>query len=335
MEVAALIANGQFIEVSHDDTARVTTYNSREAICSESHFRLVLYHAKRSGRGTSQTLLMVEPMKLRVVVIPLLFLYPLYAGVMVTRQAQILFPASSTEHHALSVTTPTDGQLIDIPTSFGHVRAFYQPAVGHSGSRPAIVYSHGNFECIQESFALMRPLVNAGIDTLQLEFPGFCGADGTPSFANIVETETAGYDWLAKQTQVDPTRIIAMGYSIGGGAAGELVSRRPIRALLLLSTFTSMADMARRYALPAFLVHYPFDSRLRLQDFSGPIFIEHGRRDHVIPFEMGQALAASKAGTECVALDCGHDDCHFDSTLFKSRVPDWLAAKGILPEHRE
>lgn len=268
-------------------------------------------------------------MKLRVFVFPFLILYPLYAGVMFSKQEQILFPASSNKHYPLAARQPSTGRLVEISASFGNLRAFYQPAPSAESS-PVILYTHGNFECIQDSFSLVHPLVEKGIGVLQLEFPGFCGADGNPSFANIIETEDLAYDWLAKQPEVDKSRIIAMGYSIGGGVASELTRHRPVRALVLLSTYTSIQGIGHRFFLPGFLVRYPFDNLARLREYSGPIFLEHGKRDRVIPFAMGQALAQSKPGSEFVALDCGHDDCHFDRSLFSERVPAWLVAKGVL-----
>ena len=269
-------------------------------------------------------------MKLRAFVFPLLILYLLYAGVMFGKQEQILFPASSDKHYALDVPPPPTARLVEIPAPFGNVRAVFHPAAGLSDPKPVILYTHGNFECIQDSFALMRPLVDAGISVLQLEFPGFCGADGDPSFANINTAETLAYDWLTQQPGVDKSRIIAMGYSIGGGVAGELTRNRSVRALVLLSTYTSVEEIAHRYMLPGFLVRYPFDNMARVRDYAGPIFLEHGKRDRVIPFAMGQKLAQSKPGSEFVPLDCGHDDCHFDLSVFSARLPTWLAANQIL-----
>jgi pimeloyl-ACP methyl ester carboxylesterase len=266
-------------------------------------------------------------MKLRAFAFPLLILYPLYAGVMFSKQEQILFPASSDKHYPLSVPQPVNGRLVEIPASFGNVRAFYQPA---ASAGPAILYTHGNFECIQDSFSLVRPLVEAGVGVLQVEFPGFCGADADPSFNNIVEAENLAYDWLAKQPEVDKLRIVAMGYSIGGGAASELTRYRPVRALILLSTYSSLEDIAHRYLLPGFLVRYPFDNVARVHEYHGPVFFEHGKHDRVIPFFLGQKLAQSKPGSEFVALDCGHDTCHFDRTLFVERIPAWLARNGVL-----
>jgi len=268
-------------------------------------------------------------MKLRALALPLLILYPLYAGIMFSKQEQILFPAASEKHYPLNVPQPENGRLVEIPASFGKVRAFYQPAVTAS-TGPVILYTHGNSECIRDSFSLVRPLVDAGIGVLQVEFPGFCGADADPSFKNIVEAEKLAYDWLAKQQEIDKSRIVAMGYSIGGGAASELTRHRSVRALILLSTYTSIEDMAHRYMLPGFLVRYPFDNVARVREYNGPVFFEHGKHDQVIPFASGQRLARSKPGSEFVALDCGHDTCHFDRTLFVERIPAWLTANGVL-----
>jgi len=110
------------------------------------------------------------------------------------KQEQILFPAPSDKLYPLAVAPPSTGQLVEVPTSFGKVRMFYQPAAESSAPGAAILYTHGNFECIQDSFALVRPLVDAGIGVLQLEFPGFCGADGDPSYANLNAAENLAYD---------------------------------------------------------------------------------------------------------------------------------------------
>jgi hypothetical protein len=52
-------------------------------------------------------------MKVRVVVWPLVLLYPLYAGVMFGMQGRILFPASSGKHHAFQEPLPAGGELVE------------------------------------------------------------------------------------------------------------------------------------------------------------------------------------------------------------------------------
>ncbi|QBB69288.1 alpha/beta hydrolase [Pseudolysobacter antarcticus] len=270
-------------------------------------------------------------MKLRAVVLPLFLLYPLYAGVMYAKQLAILFPAASDHHHAFAGPLPANAELVEIPASFGKVRAiFLVPPVG-TAAAPAIVFAHGNFERVQDSYPIFKNLVDSGIAVLQLEFPGYDGADGKPGYASINEAENLAYDWLAKQAQVDPQRIISMGYSIGGGPACELARNRHTRGLILLSTYSSIVDIAHHYLLPAFVVRVPWDNTTCERDYAGPVLIEHGRHDEVIPYELGMRnVAAAGDRGEFVPLDCGHADCHFDRTIFAERLPAWMRKHGLL-----
>jgi fermentation-respiration switch protein FrsA (DUF1100 family) len=230
----------------------------------------------------------------------------------------------------LQTPLPAGSELVEIPASFGKVRAVYWRGSGRAARMPALLYLHGNFERVQDSFAVLQPLLKTGVSVLQLEFPGYDGADGSPSFDAINEATSAAFDWLARRPEVDPKSILAMGYSIGGGAATELTGQRPVRALILLSTFTTMQDIVHRYGLPGFLIRYPYDNLARVRAFAGPVFIEHGRRDGVIPFAWGRQVAAAAQHGDFVALDCGHANCHFDRNVFAQRLPQWLAANGIL-----
>lgn len=279
-------------------------------------------------------------MKLHAFALPLLLIYPLYGGVMYAKQQAILFPAaSSSERHALSVELPAGARLVELPASFGTARAVYWPAPGRAGTDPAVLYLHGNFERIENSFAAMPPLVRAGVSVLQLEYPGYGGADGEPSYAQLNEAANLAYDWLAHEPGVDPQRIVVMGYSIGGGVAGELARRRKPSALILLSTYTSLEDIAHRYLLPGFLLRYPYDTLARVREFPGPVYVEHGRRDRIIPFALGQRLGAASKRADFVALDRAHE---IDRGLFAERIPAWLAAQDLLDrpssepeEHRD
>jgi hypothetical protein len=114
---------------------------------------------------------------------------------------------------------------------------------------------------------------------------------------------------------------------LGGGIATAVAAQRPARALILASTFSSIADLAWRLGIPGFLVRDPFDSLARLAKVRAPIFISHGREDDVVPFAHGEALAA-RAGVPLFVQACGHNDC--EGSAYWAAVGEFLAAQGLV-----
>jgi pimeloyl-ACP methyl ester carboxylesterase len=263
----------------------------------------------------------------------LALIYALYAGAMYTKQASILFPAASRDHRAVG-PAPPGTRWVEVPVAFGNARALYWPAHGETKPAGAIWYAHGNYETVENSFGLVQPLLEHGFAVMQFEYPGYGGADGSADFDSINMAADATWDWLARQPGIDPEKLVAMGYSIGGGPAAGMTQRHDVAALVLLSTFTSIAEIAQHYALPSFLVRFPYDNIARVKEFRGPIFIEHGRRDEVIPFALGEKLAAAAPNALFLAQDCGHADCRFDQTVFATRLPQWLQMQPRDSAHR-
>jgi uncharacterized protein len=256
---------------------------------------------------------------LKLIVFPLV-VYACYAGALYFRQTAILFPGATTTYRAMRSPLPADAQLVELPASFGRVRAVFWPARGGNGA--AAIYTHGNFETIEDSFAMMPSLQAQGIAVLQLEYPGYGGADGAPTFDSINEAMRAAYDWLVDAPGVD--RIVAIGFSIGGGAACELTRARDVNALVLMSPFTAIADYARERWLPAFLVRVPYDNVACVRAFDGPVLLTHGKYDTIIDPRSSATIAKANARTTLVSLDCGHNDCDLAKDVFEARIPQWL-----------
>ena len=180
------------------------------------------------------------------------------------------------------------------PTSGGRVEAWYLPVPSGNGTapHPAVIFTHGNAELIDEWPATMSALSRMGIGVLLMEYPGYGRSEGAPTQARIMEAMIAGYDWLGSRSDIDTERIVAMGRSLGAGPAVALAAERSVRALILQSAFSSVGAMAwGAYRLPPFLVLDPFDNRSGLASFSGPVLIVHGRRDEVIPHRHGVVLS--------------------------------------------
>ncbi len=256
--------------------------------------------------------------------------YAIYAGAMYDRQLQLLFPGTTEQHHPYLTTLPPDVEEVEVPVSFGKARFVYLHASG-AAKTPAIVFAHGNFDRAADFVDGLKALAERGIAVASIEYPGYDGADGKPTFDSLNETASAVFDNLAQRPEIDATHIVGVGYSMGGGIIAELSRRRPLAALVLLSTYTSIADMANRFALPSLLVRIPFDNAARVADFKGPILIQHGRADNVIPFVYGERLAAASQGRATfLPMDCGHASCDFAHTIFHDTLYDWLRAQHVI-----
>jgi hypothetical protein len=75
--------------------------------------------------------------------------------------------------------------------------------------------------------------------------------------------------------------------------AVDLAARRPHRALVLVSPFTSLPAVVQRLypVLPARrLMRNRFDSAAKVGRCSRPVLVVHGTHDHLVPFAEGELL---------------------------------------------
>ncbi len=214
------------------------------------------------------------------------------------------------------------GEVVWLDADGKRVEAWFMPA-RQPGRAPLILNTHGNGELIDQWAERVGPLRDAGVGVLLVEFPGYGRSEGKPSDESITATMVAAYDWAAKNPRVDPARIVAHGRSMGGGAAGALAARRPLAAVVLESTYTSLAAMIRAHGVPDFLVATRLDTVKALASYSGPLLILHGERDMVIPVSHARVMAKVYPRARLVIEDCGHNDC----------PPQWELLLGFLAEN--
>jgi fermentation-respiration switch protein FrsA (DUF1100 family) len=216
-----------------------------------------------------------------------------------------------------------------IPFEGGEVEAWFLPPVGPTPA-PAMIFTHGNAELIDHAVPEMADFARRSLGVLLVEYPGYGRSSGRSSFTTIQAVMLRAYDWLAEQPEVDRERIVAYGRSLGGGPAAALSLERPLAALLFQSAFTSLRPYAARYLAPGFLVRDRFEVLEAVRAFRGPVLITHGRRDAVVPYWHGEALAEGAKDGTLDSFDCGHNDCPPDWGAHVQRVMAFLIAKGVL-----
>lgn len=159
----------------------------------------------------------------------------------------------------------------------------------------SLVYLHGNAGNLAGRSELLHYLTSFGTNVLALDYRGFGQSDGVPSEAGLYADARAALGFVRERTP--RARIVLLGESLGGGPACELALAEPVAGVVLLATFTSVADMAGYYYpwLPRWAVRTRFDNLAKIARIRAPKLLVHSRSDEVVPFEMGQRLFAAAA----------------------------------------
>lgn len=192
----------------------------------------------------------------------------------------------------------------------------------------AVLYCHGNAGNLSyrgEQLRRWRDLMRLAV--LIFDYPGYGRSEGKPSEAGCYAAADAAYDWMTSVKAIAGERIILYGGSLGGAVAVNLAARRPHRALVLVSAFSSVADMARlRFPwLPArWLLRTRFDNVCTICTCCRPVFIAHGTADRVVPFAHGERLfAAANEPKEFFAMP-DHDHHHTPPPEFYEKLRQFL-----------
>jgi fermentation-respiration switch protein FrsA (DUF1100 family) len=255
-----------------------------------------------------------------------------YALLVFLMQRQIIYPGRTIK----VVGQPPFGIVpIMVVTATSHGEAWFMPPLKQRQGerRPLVIFFHGNGEVIDYLPEQVEGFRELGMGVLLVEYPGFGRSSGNPAEKSITETAVAAYDAVLKRDEVDPTRIVLFGRSLGGGAACALADRRPSAALILQSTFTSTRQFAHRFLVPGFLVRDVFDNGTAVSAYRQPILLFHGSRDTTVPPEHSRELQRLAARARLFELACGHNDFPPDWREFYRIIAAFLKDAGVLEQY--
>jgi len=261
-----------------------------------------------------------------------LCIYVAYCGLLFLLQRQIMFPRGMIPQPTPSAQKLPALEKIWLATESGKVESWLLPPVSGSaaGPAPAVIFGHGNGELIDFWPDELQGFCRIGIAVLLVEYPGYGRSAGSPSQGSITEAFVTAYDTLIARKDIDSSRILLFGRSLGGGAVCALSAKRPSAALILMSTFTSARSFAKRYLAPSFLVRDPLDNLSAVEKYKGPILIMHGRHDTVIPFSHGKVLRKAARMGKLISYEAGHNDCPPDWSVFWQDIAGFLLENKII-----
>ena len=166
-----------------------------------------------------------------------------------------------------------------------------------------------------------------GYGVAMMSYRGYGGSTGQPSEKDNVADARHLYRQLVAEG-VAPVDIVLYGESLGSGVAVQLAVSEPVGAVVLDAPYTSILNLALRnyFYLPVRpLLVDRYESDRRITSISAPVLIMHGRRDGLIPVEMGEALFAMAVEPKTLVVfpKGGHSD--LDEYGAVQIVHDWLA----------
>jgi len=264
----------------------------------------------------------------------ILIFYIAYCCFLFLFQRHVLFPRYQIGTPSGTGVNIPGMEKMWLPTNHGKVEAWFLPPDRDrvTGPAPAVIFAHGNAELIDFWPQELGRFASLGMGLLLVEYPGYGRSEGRPSQASITEAFVEAYDTLVGRKDVDPSRIVLLGRSLGGGAVCALAARRPSAALILMSAFTSVRAFASKFLAPGFLIKDPFDNLASVKSYPGPVLVMHGRHDTLVPYKHGVSLYRAAQRGEMITYDCAHNDFPPSWQIFWQDVESFLRNTGILED---
>lgn len=166
---------------------------------------------------------------------------------------------------------------------------YAQPAPG----KPLVLMFHGNKGREPGHPTLVNHIHSAGYGFLLAAFRGYPPSTGQPSQEGLYTDGLALFDYARAKCACD---VVVLGHSLGSGVAVHTAALREVRAVLLVSPYSSVVDVAsyRYWFAPVrTLVKNEFPSMQWIGKVTEPLIILHGQEDVTIPIRFAEKLFAA------------------------------------------
>jgi len=222
---------------------------------------------------------------------------------------------------AAGVPSPVDMGLagvepVTFETSDGLILHGWFFAAAAPAPRVTVLVFNGNAGNRAYRAPLAAALRRHGLQVLLIDYRGYGGNPGAPSEHGLAMDSRAARAYLARRRDVDPSRLVYFGESLGTAVATDLAVDHPPAALVLRSPFTSMTDIGRHHYpfLPVgLLLRDRFAAIDRIQRVRAPLLVIAGERDRIVPIEYSRRLYEAAGAPKTLLLLPGAD--HNDDEL--------------------
>jgi len=182
-----------------------------------------------------------------------------------------------------------------------------------------VIHFHGNAANIGVQYTVVSWLPKNGFNVFEFDYRGYGESRGRPNREGLYADAVAALRYLKTRRDIDQTKIIVFGQSLGAALALRVVGNNHFEGIVGVaeeSGFASYRNVARdHYGILADLLVPDYDEPVAAAAKISPIplLIIHGDHDSVVPYAHAQAIYA--AAREPKELWTVADGNHLAATL--------------------
>jgi fermentation-respiration switch protein FrsA (DUF1100 family) len=175
------------------------------------------------------------------------------------------------------------------------LHGWFIPAV--SNALGTVIHFHGNAQNLTAQTSFVDWLPQQGFNLFVFDYRGYGRSEGSPSRRGIHRDALAALATVQSIAEVDPTKLLVFGQSLGGAIAVSALGSTNLTGLCGVavdSTFDSYKALAKAHApdlLASLFIRNTLNPIKVVATLAPtPLLVIHGTADRVIPYARGKAL---------------------------------------------
>lgn len=187
--------------------------------------------------------------------------------------------------------------------------------VSAENPRGLVLFCHGNAGNISHRLDNIKRLHDRDLSVFIFDYREYGRSQGRITEKGLYLDAEAAYLLGRELAERENTRLVIFGRSLGGIVAVHMAAGGSCSGLILESTFTNLAAMAKQH-FPIPMVHATLTDRFNAEGEIGrvkaPILFFHGDFDVIVPIDLGRGLynAAPEPKEFVTLFGAGHNDTY-------------------------
>lgn len=218
-------------------------------------------------------------------------------------------------------------------------------------TKGTVIHFHGNTRNISHHIQYVKWLPPHGFNVFLFDYRGYGESNGHPEPKGLEADGVAAIEYLRSRADLDSSRLVVFGQSLGGTYALSSLSKagiRGVRAVVVEGAFPSHRAIAREkiepYWMPDWMKDFIIqifigtdgDAATAVQQLEIPLLVIHGTDDRVVPIEHAERLCRMALGPKCLwRVPSGrHLDTFIERNEYRQQLVTYLENQLIGNEQK-